>query len=102
MSWLNFKYERLSTFCIVCGTLGHTERDCNIVYANPEKEIERAYGTWQRAPNRNSRNNTGARWLRNMDGGGGQASYGGGTTSAEGRYDREKNKATFVEIDGTL
>ena len=57
-SWLNFKYERLGTFCFVCGTLGHTERDCDIIYVNPEKEIERAYDTWLRAPNQNSRSNT--------------------------------------------
>ncbi|XP_074352119.1 uncharacterized protein LOC141691283 [Apium graveolens] len=39
-SWLNFKYERLCTFCFVCGKLGHSERDCDIVYANPGKEME--------------------------------------------------------------
>lgn len=36
-SWINFKYEMLGTFCFVCGIVGHTERDCNIVYENPEK-----------------------------------------------------------------
>lgn len=35
--WINFKYGRLSTFCFVCGLLGHTEKECNIVYANPNK-----------------------------------------------------------------
>lgn len=45
-SWINFKYEWLNTFYFVCGILGHTERDCNVVYANPDKIIERAYGTW--------------------------------------------------------
>lgn len=39
-SWLNFKYERMGTFCFVCGIIGHTERDCSIVYDNPDKEIE--------------------------------------------------------------
>lgn len=65
-SWVNFKYERLSTFCFVFGLIGHSERDCNLVYANPDKEIARAYGVWLRAPTRNSSNqNVGAKWLRN-------------------------------------
>lgn len=65
-SWVNFKYERLSTFSFVYGTLGHSERDCGIVYANPDKEIERAYGVWLRAPVKNMKSqNVGAKWLRN-------------------------------------
>ncbi|XP_074347321.1 uncharacterized protein LOC141686168 [Apium graveolens] len=55
-SWVNFKYERLSTFCFVCGLLGHSERDCNLVYDNHGKEITRAYGVWLRAPTRNANN----------------------------------------------
>lgn len=55
-SWINFKYERLNTFCFVCGKLGHAERDCSVVYANPEKTVARAYGSWLRAPTKNARN----------------------------------------------
>lgn len=64
--WLNFKYERLGMFCFVCGIIGHTERDCNVVYANPEKMIEKAYGVWLRAPNKGAKSNPGARWLMNQ------------------------------------
>lgn len=55
-NWLNLKYERLGTFCFVCGMLGHFERDCSVIYANPEKDIPRVYGVWLRAPTRNSQN----------------------------------------------
>lgn len=64
-SWINFKYERLSTFCFVCGILGQSERDCSVVYENPDKNVERAYDTWLRAPGRNSKTTAGSRWLRN-------------------------------------
>lgn len=65
-SWINFKYERLSMFCFVCGRLGHSDRDCEIVYANPEKIVEWAYGVWLRAPTKNTRmQKMGSKWLRN-------------------------------------
>lgn len=65
-NWINFKFERLSTFCFVCGIMGHSERDCDIVYANPDKEITRSYSVWLRAPSKNMRyQNMGVRWLRN-------------------------------------
>lgn len=58
----------MSSFCFVCGIPGHSKRDCNVVYENPKKEIERAYGTWLRAPGRNNKNTAGSRWLRNGEG----------------------------------
>lgn len=59
---MTFKYERLSTFCFVCDMMGHSERDCAIVYAHPDKEISRTYGTWLRAPMKGANNhNLGAK-----------------------------------------
>lgn len=100
-SWLNFKYERLGTFCFVCGIIGHSERDCNIVYAHPEKMVEKAYGAWLRAPNKNAKNNTGARWIRNMgdkDGAWGQNQNKAKITVHGG----EKVEERFMEIDGSI
>lgn len=31
--WANFKYERIPTFCFVCGLLGHSEKFCPKVFA---------------------------------------------------------------------
>lgn len=100
-SWINFRYERLSTFCFVCGILGHSERDCNVVYANPGKEFERAYGTWLRAPGKNNNSQTGSRWLRN--GGGSkwvkEDSSNTEMTTGEGE---ERTGAKFKEADGVV
>lgn len=41
-SWLNLKYERLGTFCFWCGIIDHSERDRNVVYANPNKIVKKS------------------------------------------------------------
>lgn len=53
-SCINFKYECLGTFCFVCGILGHSEGDCSVVYNNPDKVIEKTYGSWLRAPSKSA------------------------------------------------
>lgn len=103
-SWISFKYERLSTFCFVCGMLGHLERDCGIVYAHPDKEITRAYGVWLRAPTRNMKNqNLGAKWLRNgpverktWEANSMNANQ---STTVQGR---DKAEERFMEVDGRI
>lgn len=103
-SWVIFKYERFSTFCFVCGMLGHLERYYGIVYAHPDKKIARAYGVWLRAPTRNIRNqNLGSQWLRN----GGEASQAWEANMVESSqsaivHGHDKAEARFMEVDGTI
>ena len=42
--WVSFKYERLPTFCFLCGILGHDERHCSGNSNN--SEAHRQYGDW--------------------------------------------------------
>ena len=53
ISSLEIKYERVPTFCYVCGLLGHIERDCDGVAV--EGETERQWGSWLRASPRRGR-----------------------------------------------
>lgn len=102
-SWINFKYERLSNFCFVCGILGHSDKDCDVVYAHPEKEVEKAYGSWLRAPVRNAKMNAGAKWLRNpaMDRST-STGYGGVSKFRSEVVTRADVGAKFVEVDGMI
>nr|POE86154.1 uncharacterized protein CFP56_07261 [Quercus suber] len=44
--WVNFKYERLPTFCFQCGNLGHDEKHCK----DPsDQKNTKQYGEWLRA-----------------------------------------------------
>lgn len=101
---MNFKYERLSTFYFVCGVIGHSDQNCGIVYANPDKNITRAYGVWLRAQKKNSNSqNLGAKWLRS--GVEGSQTWGmremkthQGATVPGG----EMVEARFMEVDGRI
>lgn len=60
----NFKYERLGSFCFLCGRLGHTEHFCELLFANPECDAKREWGPWLRASDRASARLGGGKWLR--------------------------------------
>ena len=46
-TWVNFKYERLPSFCYVCGCWGHDEKHCPNLPCNPNSPKQ--YGEWLRA-----------------------------------------------------
>lgn len=42
--WVSFKYERLLTFCFICGKMGHDEKYCGTEIER--QPLERQYGEW--------------------------------------------------------
>lgn len=63
--WLgiDFKYERLPTFCFLCGLIGHAEKFCPKLFDICSEDVERPYGAWLRAGGRRSLPSSGHRWL---------------------------------------
>lgn len=84
--------------------LGHSDRNCEVVYANPDKVIERAYGTWLRAPGKNAKDqNIGSRWLRNgVDGGQTWATTKNDTGSPTTGHGGAMVATRFMEVDGQV
>lgn len=60
---VQFKYEGLTTFCFVCGRLGHSERFCDKIFDTPLHLIEKPYGPGMKAPPRGRTHSMGAKWL---------------------------------------
>lgn len=42
--WITFKYERLPTFCFICGRMGHDDKHCEVV--TNEQAADRQYFDW--------------------------------------------------------
>ncbi|KAL8510587.1 hypothetical protein ACS0TY_017419 [Phlomoides rotata] len=53
MAWIPFKFEKLPSFCFLCGTLGHMKRECDLaddridILTLPDDELP--YGNWMKA-----------------------------------------------------
>lgn len=46
-----FRYERLPTFCYVCGKIRHDEKHCSV--KQDGQEVDRQYGEWLKAGSTN-------------------------------------------------
>lgn len=81
-SLVSFKYERLGSFCFLCGRLGHTERFCNMLFINLEHEAKREWGPWLRVPDRRFSGYGGDKWLQDDISSNSDDSYAGTEVSA--------------------
>uniref|UniRef100_A0A803P0P8 CCHC-type domain-containing protein n=1 Tax=Cannabis sativa TaxID=3483 RepID=A0A803P0P8_CANSA len=64
-----FKYERVPTFCFICGVMGHAERFCEKIYDTPIENIVKPYSIEIKAPTRQQSFLTASPWLRSGKGG---------------------------------
>ncbi|KAI3736027.1 hypothetical protein L6452_15558 [Arctium lappa] len=64
-----FRYERLPSFCFICGLIGHIDRHCEQFFQTPEEDIVHAWEFSLRAPNKRLANLGGERWIKEEDDG---------------------------------
>ncbi|KAM6570884.1 hypothetical protein CsatA_014964 [Cannabis sativa] len=62
--WTNFKYEKIPTFCFICGIIGHSEKFCPRLFLKPLHLHEKPYSLEQKATTQRRQSTFGAQWLR--------------------------------------
>ncbi|CAN0928101.1 hypothetical protein LINGRAHAP2_LOCUS36273 [Linum grandiflorum] len=71
----SFKYERLQTFCYICGIMGHVDKYCETHFHLPADKIIRKWDDSIPPEGRDSRKKQAERWLRNPTPRGGGRQY---------------------------
>ncbi|KAL8456497.1 hypothetical protein ACS0TY_034637 [Phlomoides rotata] len=94
---ITFKYEKLSTFCFMCGRVGHTENFCELKYAVNGGEVARGWDTSLCAPERRGGMGTGSRWLRG--GVGQEMGKDGGDAEGSGTVPMQGGQGVGSKID---
>nr|GMD63385.1 uncharacterized protein LOC109174453 [Ipomoea batatas] len=62
-AFIDFRYERLPTFCFLCGIIGHGDRLCPKFVNGYDRNLEKPFGAWMRAGFRRTAPTSGQRWV---------------------------------------
>jgi hypothetical protein len=94
---VKFKYEKLGTFCFVCGVMGHAENKCEIRFSMEQDDGTREWSTEIRADSRRQGGRFVSRWLKEEKSGDVEQ-YGGASepTRSPGEIPRTSNTVDDV------
>jgi 14-3-3 protein epsilon len=97
-----FKYEKLGTFCFLCGVLGHAENRCEIRFAMESDDGIRNWNNDLRAEPRRLAGRQSSRWLLEERGGipNSRGSGGGSTTRAGGEFSEARQNSGAHSMHG--
>ncbi|PNY09838.1 hypothetical protein L195_g006396 [Trifolium pratense] len=96
---VNFKYERLGTFCFVCGVMGHAENKCEVRFSMEQDDGTREWSAEIRAEPKSRGGRLASRWLREDRGGPGKQAGGDGVGNSSFSASTNLADPTHAEVD---
>jgi hypothetical protein len=95
---VKFKYEKLGTFCFVCGVIGHAENKCEIRFSMEEDDGTREWSAEIRVDSRRQGGRIVSRWLKEERGGSVEQSGGGAAGQPRVPGESSRRGATFDDV----
>ncbi|GAU39458.1 hypothetical protein TSUD_158890 [Trifolium subterraneum] len=95
---VNFKYEKLGTFCFVCGIMGHAENKCEVSFSMEQDYGKKEWSADIRADLRRQGGRLVSRWLKEERGGGEEAAVGHTTVQPNSPSENSSMGPTCADV----
>lgn len=104
---IDFKYEKITTFCLVCGKLGQIESHCDRLFQASGALMIRGWGSELQVTDNRKVSMFGDKWLRREDGGFFEGGKNGGSekrieTEDSTNQGGNREKSTITERDSRV
>jgi hypothetical protein len=99
---VKFKYEKLGTFCFVCGVMGHAENKCEVRFSMEHDDGTREWSSEIRAETRRHGGRAASRWLKEENGGSMEQGEAPTNRQARGQGENSRTGPTVADVASAM